>query len=491
MKKAKNFTKILFKGTVAVSIANAGSQLVGLILLPVFTKYLSPEEFGVISLVSLIVTFLALVYNPGMMSATMRLYHSTEDENDRRELIGSAHRFFLFIPIVPVIIGLIWGEYIFSIVFNDFKFYPYGFLSLLLAFFIQPSRMWTTLMTLLYKIEKTAFLTALSIVLGLISATVLIVVFEMGAMGRVLAMFVPAFFLYIISLIEIKKYSQNIWSYHSIKKQLLFGFPLIIALWAYQGLNFIGKYMLEILSTLENVGLYSIGYTLSILPMFLVIGFKQLWSSVFYENMNNKTFDLIIKLIKNFNALITLLCLLFVLFSKELIILFIDESFHSVIPIVGLLVLASFFNGLLTISNSFLSYNNKFSKISLFAAIATIINIILNLFLIPSSGILGASISLAISYFIFYMLSVISERKQLKNFQSKKTALVPILAMLVGVISNFLLDKFLFENYLSILELFLKLLYFLVIIYVFFKIKLIQKSDFLYIINLLKKKIIK
>tara|TARA_B100000780_G_C21037227_1_gene416029 strand:- start:24 stop:1070 length:1047 start_codon:yes stop_codon:yes gene_type:complete len=337
--------------------------------------------------------------------------------------------------------------------------------------------MWSTMMTLLYKIEKTALLTALSVVLGLISAIILVVVFKFGAMGRVLAMFVPALFLYFISLYTVNKYTQGNWSFVNIKKQLIFGMPLIIGLWAYQGLNFVGKYFLEIFSNLENVGLYTVGTTLASVPLFLVLGFKQLWSPIFYENMNKKDYEIISKLISYFTVIISLLCLILILFSKETIILLLDKEYYSIIPIIGFLLLASFFNGLLTISNTFLSFNNNFSRISFFAVIATIVNIILNVLLIPYYGILGASISLMLSYFIYYLLGAYSERKLIFQVQNKKSAFIPPILLVVGVVFNFNLNKYINLNDISFYEILLKSSYFLVVVFIFFRIKLISYGD--------------
>ena len=461
-----------------MSIANASSQFVGILLLPVFTRYLTPEDFGIISMVSLIITILALIYNPGLMSATMRLFHTLKSVEDQKILIGSAHRFFLFVPIIPIIIGLIFGENIFSILFKDFNFYPYGLLALLIAFFIQPGRMWTTLMTLLYKVEKTAILTAISVILGLVSAVILIVVFEYGAMGRVLAMFIPAIFLYVISLKTISSYSENKWSYKSLKKQLAFGFPLIIGMWAYQGLSFFGKYFLETLSTLENVGLYSVGVMISNLPMFLVLGFKQLWAPVFYENMNDKNYKLLKKLVKYFTFIICLISLCLILYIKEIVLIFIDEEFFSVITIVGILILSTFFNGLLTISNSFLSYNNNFSKISLFGFISTLINLVLNIILIPKLNILGAAIALLSSYFIFYILGLISERNNVMLIQSKTTTFIPPFFLIMGLVMTMSLSELFILNEFSLLEIIIKSSYLIFFIIICFRINLIRMSDF-------------
>jgi O-antigen/teichoic acid export membrane protein len=222
--------------------------------------------------------------------------------------------------------------------------------------------------------------------------------------------------------------------------------------------------------------------------MFLVLGFNQLWAPVFYENMNSKSYKTITKLIKSFTVVISILSLSLILFTKEIVLLLIDSNYHSVINIIPLLVLASFFNGLLTISNSFLSFNNNFYKISFFGLIASLLNILLNLVLIPIYGVLGASIALVISYFIFYILGVISEREKITLVQNKKSAYIPPLLLVVGVLGNLFINENIFLNNFSVYEFFAKILYFLFTIIIFFKIKIIEKKDLNLIINLISRK---
>ena len=489
MSNLKKYSSILIKGTAAVSLANASTQIVGLLLLPIFTFYLSPEDYGIFSLVSLTITVLALIYNPGMMSATMRLYHKTDDEDDRKTLIGSALIFFLLIPFVPIIFGLLFGPQIFSYIFKDFEFYPYGFLALILAFFIQPSRIWSTLMTLKYKVKKAALHTAISVTIGMLFSVLFVVVFKMGAMGKVLGMFPAALYLFIISLKEVREYTLGVWKLESIKKQLIFGYPLIAALWAYQGLNFIGKYMLESMDSIESVGLYSFAVSLASVPMILVLGFKQLWNPIFYENMNLKNYKTISQLITYFILVLTLLCILCILFSKEVILLVINERYYSIIPIIGFLILGIFFNGLLTISNSLLSYDDKFRNVSIIALIAIFLNFTLNVVLIPEYNVLGASISLAASYFIFFVIGAINQKKTLKLIQTKGITLFPILIIFSTVIICYFLNQTYEINTFNKFEFGVKVSLFGIVLLIFFKINLLRKEDLNLLISLIRQKI--
>lgn len=488
----KKYSSILLKGTAAVSLAEAGTKIISILLLPVFTYYLSPEDYGIFAMVSLVISVLALIYNPGMMSATVRLYHATDSENERKILLGSAHRFFLFIPIVPVLIGLIWGPKIFDWIFADFKFYPFGLLALLFAFFKQPTRVWTMLLTLKYKIYITALYNVISVVTSMLITLLLVVVFQMGAMGKVLGMFPGTLLLFIVSLIAIKKYTDGIWSLQSIKKQFLFGLPIIVAVWAYTALDLVGKYQLERMTDLHNVGLYSFGLAVAGMPMFLVLGIKQLWGPIFYENMNKKEYETISVLAKYFVGGLTILALLVVLFSKEAILFLVNERFYDGIPIVGFLVLGVYFNGLLTISNSLLGFKNKFGLISVFSAIAVAINVVLNFLFIPQIAVLGAAISFAIAYFVFFMLGAWHQKETLKIIQAKGAASIPVIVMILITALNFALNKKFSIYSFSTIEFIIKSIALSLTIALFFKTNILRKKELSYsykmIINLIRRK---
>lgn len=483
----KKYGGILLKGSAAVSVANASTKLVGFILIPIFTYYLSPEDYGLVAMVSIVVTFLNLFYNPGMVSATMRLYHDTDDENERKELIGSAHRFFLFFPLIFIAVGLIFGDYIFEKAFNDFKFYPFGLIALILAFFSQPKRIWVTFMTLQYKVHITAIYSAISVILGLLTTAFLVVVLEMGAMGKVLGMFPSVLIFFFLSFSTIRKYAGDLWSFASIKKQLRFGFPLIIAIWSYEFLHIADRYILERMTSLNDVGIYSFGYHLAELPMFLILGVKQLWNPIFYENMNKGDYKTISKLINYFISFLTLINIGVLLFSKEAVVLFINPRFYDAIPVIGVIIVGVYFNGLLTISNSILAFKKKFGTTSKIALIATVICIVLNILLIPSFGIMGSAIATMIAYFLYFLMGLWHQRETIQLLQERSLTVIPILCIFAILGLNLTLNHF-FKYEFSWLEVLIKVLAFITVCTVFYYYKLLGKKEVFYVVNLIKTK---
>ena len=83
----KKFASIIFKGTISSTIVTSSTQLIGIILLPVFTFYLTPEDYGIVSIVSMIVLILSHLTNPGILTATNRLFHNTKDINEKKLLM--------------------------------------------------------------------------------------------------------------------------------------------------------------------------------------------------------------------------------------------------------------------------------------------------------------------------------------------------------------------------------------------------------------------
>tara|TARA_R100000935_G_C2824293_1_gene161451 strand:+ start:55 stop:1500 length:1446 start_codon:yes stop_codon:yes gene_type:complete len=468
----------LFKSSFLVTFIEASTKLITLLLLPVFTYYLSPEDFGLVSIVTLIVTVLSLLYNPGFTSATTRLYHDTVDNSEKQLLIGSAYKFYLYTPLIFTIIFLIIGPFIFDKLFKNVDFYPYGLLAILLAFFAQTKNIWSTFLMLHYKVKRTALITGISVILGIIFSLILVMVFKLGALGKILAMFPPAILIFYFSFSDIKKFAKNKWSIKSIKEQLLFGLPIIGAIWSSSLLLMMDRYFIEYLLNLNSLGIYSFAYQIAQIPLFLIVGIKKIWNPLFYDNMNSKNYDTLSKIIYIYSAILVLVCMLIILFAREFVTFFIDEQFKSATNIIGVLVLGIYFSGLLLIPNSMLGFNKRFKITSFIAISAVITNLILNILLIPKIGVLGAAISTAISYFIYFVVGYMYSYQSFKNIMNLKIIIIP---------PTFLLLSLIIEQYIitSILwTLLIKLGLFLLTMYLLLRIQNIKIS---YIKSLIKR----
>ena len=99
----------ILKKTVIYGFFNSLSTLIPFLLLPILTRYLSSEDYAIITVINIIILFLGAIFRLEVQAALKREY--MEDRNNFAEYVSSA----LTVPIFIFVISLI-----FFIVFYPF-----------------------------------------------------------------------------------------------------------------------------------------------------------------------------------------------------------------------------------------------------------------------------------------------------------------------------------------------------------------------------------
>ncbi len=110
----------------------------GLILLPVYTKYLSTEVYGAAILYMAFSQLIQIITTYSFDTSIYGFYHDFKNDNSRlSRFVSSAFIFVLIVSLITGLILVVSGEWIFSIVFTESRldFYPFGFVSVLTGVF--------------------------------------------------------------------------------------------------------------------------------------------------------------------------------------------------------------------------------------------------------------------------------------------------------------------------------------------------------------------
>jgi O-antigen/teichoic acid export membrane protein len=469
----KYYTKKIFAGSLAMSIAKFSTEILGFLLLPIFANYLSPEDFGIISIMTLIGTTLSLIANPGVVSASQRMFYDTDSVEEKKEIIGSGFIFFLIFPLLILAVAIMFGEQITSYVFNEFSFYPYGLAAIFLFIFSQPRRLWSIFLTMKYNVKRLSVLTFFTFLITLIVSLLLVSVFDMGLKGRVIGMFAGPIFLFVFILKDMYAYTKLRFSYRKFKEILILGYPLIFAIWSYSILQMSDRFMIERLTNLADLGVYSIALKISIVPNMLTVGFRQMWSPVFYDNMNRGDYKTISRLMTYFIVGASLVSGLVIIFNNELIVLLLDERYFGAVKLIPWIVLGTLFLSYLPLTNGFIGYSKKFKNNSIIATIAAILNIILNYLLIIKMGVVGAAIATAISYGVYLSLSIRVTLTEFKKVFIIKAGVLSLLFVAFAITLSILLES----KTINIYNLLLKFVLVLVFIAALFSFKILKKKE--------------
>ena len=483
-----NSLKQFFLGGFSLSVVNISGKIVNLLILPIITLYLIPSDFGMIAVYMLIISVLGMLYNPGIISVTLRLYYDNNDDSEEnRTLVGSSLIFLIFFPLLILFISLIFQETLFNLFFKDFNFWPYGFLAVLASFTPQVVRLWSALWVAKHQTKRVAIASMVRIILAITISLILIVLFKQGAMGRITGLFVGNIAIFIIALYDIIKYTKFQFSIKILIQTLVLGLPLIFSVFSYVIMESSDKYMLERMVGLHELGIYDIAYTYSAIPLFILVGFSQVWQPVFFENMKKGADKILLKLSSYYICILFLISLSVLFFSNEVFNIFIDAQYINAIKIVPWIVVGIFFLGLSNLIASIYSYQKRFREIGVIALLAAVINIILNYFFIKSYGIIGASVASALTYLIYFLILLFQIKKYfLQIFSLKIFSLTSGLLLFSGILLLYI-NYNLFEF--DILMMFVKIIVLtLIIIFLFLiviepkdkkKLKLFFKTKFL------------
>jgi len=104
--------------TLVYSIGSLATKAISFLLLPLYTYYLRPADYGALEVLDLTMSLLGMLLNLGVMAAVLRYYAAAKSAHERRQVVGSAFlgtlgvgavlsvfSYFLLLPLAPLLFG--------------------------------------------------------------------------------------------------------------------------------------------------------------------------------------------------------------------------------------------------------------------------------------------------------------------------------------------------------------------------------------------------
>lgn len=413
------------------------------LLILILTRTLSVKEYGVYSIFAVTIAVLSTVLAFGFPQYVLTRFPGM----NKSKRLKSFFSILSFSAILLIIIGF------FMLIFSSFflhllKLEGYNIEWVLVVFLIAISSLFALVsyyFTALKRIELKSFLDffnkcfwiVLLIAFYLLFKYVsLKAVFALWLFGVVLSLAVSLFAMgkeigYF--LFKVKKISALI-----IKKALAFGLPLVPVIACSQIIAVADRYMINHFIDTSSVGIYSLAYSLVGVVFTLSIIIQNVFYPYFAELWNKrKNWSILLNAMLKYSlmVLLPLSAGLFVL-RKEVITLISGPKYLAGAPIIIVLISYPLFLSLIEIFNKNLLLRGKTKLMACIYLIGAIINIILNLILIPTHGLYGAAYATIASYFVMLVLScsIAKEIRSKLNFEFLRIARMLAAAVIMGVV---------------------------------------------------------
>ncbi len=398
-----NKLKRLFSESSVYTLGNILMRSFSIITMPVFTRCMSTQEYGVLSIVRTVRDLLAVIYEVGTPASSMRFYYDCKTHEERELLFSTLFFLTTSFGICVSLPLLILGAPLWEYFIEDIPFRPYGILTLITVLLAAIGILPRTLFRAEGKAKRFVMLNLAQMTLIVSLSLLFVMVYRMEALGPILGACIASAILYVVYLYYLYPYLRFRFSWTLMKKALLFGLPdspVRLGNWALKMAN---QLILQRYVALAMVGVYAVGYAIgSILFELVINGIHWAVLPFYYQTAtdeNEEEAKKIFAYVTTYNfALILLLALATIMMGKELLFIFGSSRYITALPIVHIIALSSVLQFLFFIpSRSFYLMKKTVYLIPLLL-ITTTVNIVLCLFLIPHHGIIGAAWATMIAY---------------------------------------------------------------------------------------------
>lgn len=373
-----------------------------------------PADYGKLELIYLVGAILAMMYGFSVELGYNRIFFHKKDIHYRKKLYATGQFFNLFCSLVFAFVIFTQGDWLSKVVFD---FEEGGFyLRLISIITIFEVMTHIPLNNLRIRQEAKSFIAVSLIQLVItVSLNIALVVFaEMGVLGVLYARLIGLFFTLGILYYVTRK--EFIFSFSTKQLQLMLGFSifLIPANLSAIILNMSNRYFLELYQSLDDVGLYSLGAKIAgVIPFLFTEPVKKAFGPYLFELIENpkECKKLMANFLKHFLVSLSIVALSFSLFSRELIMLVADQAFEGSHNVVFILSISYIFLGASGIIVLGIHITKKTWIITIIFPVSAVINVLLNIWLIPIYGRMGAATATLISVIIINLLYLYSLKR--------------------------------------------------------------------------------
>jgi O-antigen/teichoic acid export membrane protein len=386
----------------AYTAASILSKLIAVALLPLYTRYLTPADYGAAEVMFAAIVSASIVVRFGLIEAVLRFYYKDDEDPDR--VVASSFAALFWFATIGALVALPFATPISEALLDrpapDLARIAIGGLWVLTMF---------EFMLTLFRLEERArafFLTTILNVLVTIALTVVLVVgAEEGARGLLLGSYASGA-VFVLGLIFLQRRRLSLLFDRALLRRLLrFGLPTMPAEASLYLLNFVDRIIIVRSVGLAEAGLYSLAVKFAQGVNVLVRGFQLAWPPLAYSIRDDGEAR------RAYATVVTLFvagCAFVVtgmwLFSRWFVRALAAPEFFDSYEAIGLISTAVTLYALYMVLVVILGRTGRteFNFPATIAALAA--NVALNLLLVPPLGIVGAGLALVASYLVVLAL---------------------------------------------------------------------------------------
>lgn len=429
------------KAAIWFTFCNIMQKGISMITVPIFTRILSTEEYGIFSIylswLNILVIFTSLNLYYGVFNNAMLKF-----ENDRNRYISSMQGLIIVITFIFFLVYMLGKNFFNKVIGLSTVFVILMFMEVL----VTPSlQLWSTKQRFDYKYKMLVTITLVKSLLNPIFGMIAIVITQQGAIARISsAVVLELIFCGSIMVYQFIKgkafYVKKYWKY-----AVSFNLPLLPHYLSGTILNQADRIMIDSFCGKSNVAIYSVAYNIGMLIQLFTNAINASLTPWFYKSMKEKKYNEIRKVTNLLLLVMAIFIIILMFFAPEIVQIFATKEYYEAVYIIPPISASVFFIFMYILFSNLEFYfeENKFIMVA--SLLAAILNILLNYIFIKKYGYFAAGYTTLVSYIVYcfshYFFCKIISKKHLGIiciYDQRFILILSSIIVLITLIFNFL-----------------------------------------------------
>ena len=396
-------------------IAYGGSNLIGqvinFVLLPLYTRFLTPTDYGVIAILAIWNMIFSPIANHGMTSAIFRFFNTNKDPQKRSEVLFSGVISVLISSILLGGICLLMASPLTAVFLKDLQYVGLFKLTIYTSVFLSIGEIPNVILRADRRVKAVAFLNIVGVLITVTTTIGLVVGLKMQVAGVVYANMISAaalmVFKFLFSWRDIRGgFDRGIW-----KKMVRYGLPIVPHRIQALGLAQFGLYMIGNMIGLDQAGIYGIAIKISMPLTFIVGAIQQAWVPFKFQIYaeDESPGDFFSSIVTYYVAGVSYLWVGLCAWGPELIRLMTDGPFHGAIAILSMVSLIPLCQGLYWMLGTGYMFDDNIKSLPVVSLCGLVVVVCSAFIAIPFFGAFGAALATALGWItmtiVIYFLS--------------------------------------------------------------------------------------
>lgn len=447
----------IFKNSVIYSGVTILQKCVSFFLLPLYTAYLTPADYGITGVVASVSGLLAIFTTLGLDAAGGRFYYKHKDDSDYiKKLYGTISCIILINSALFGGLFIFAHKWIVDPLVGGIDFYPCVFVGLLNVIVTPLYLLFQGYLQTIQSGVQYGINAMLNFLLQVGLTIVLVAVYEMGALGVLLATLITSIVFFVYVIFAFFK-NQHIGIDRGIANESFkYSLPLLPHTLANWSNSTVDKLLVNGIRSEADAGLYNLGSQYSNVATTLSISVNCAYVPWFYDKANNieDNLDQIRRMSEMITWAICFISMVMALLAQEVLDLMVSNpAYDGVWRVVPFLICGNIFNTIYFFYVNVLFLKNT-GVIFTITVSTIVINVLLNIWLIPIYGFIGCGLAFMVTFFMKSVIAVFVSMKRNRQIRFRTGILYTI-----GFVSSAIcVSALLFENLSIIMSLSVKFL---------------------------------